>query len=208
MTAFTLRRSLLYVPGNMPSMLQNIPIFAADAVIIDLEDAVPLARTLVEAGLRASGVPFPGHFLVKCRMGMGEIVIDPFTGAPMSSTRLEELLAVYRQGSDLPADLELPLEFFLRGASKRQILARMLRNLKEVHRAARFGFGCSAGGGAACAKLVKLAPAHSSAAPDSRRWTVFTEPPQACCGSRKRKTARSLQAGAPFCDVQPRHRGG
>jgi citrate lyase subunit beta / citryl-CoA lyase len=49
---FTLRRSLLYVPGNMPSMLQNIPVFAADAVIIDLEDAVPLgekdaARTLV-----------------------------------------------------------------------------------------------------------------------------------------------------------------
>jgi citrate lyase subunit beta/citryl-CoA lyase len=36
-----LRRSLLYVPGNMPSMLQNIPVFASDAVIIDLEDAVP-----------------------------------------------------------------------------------------------------------------------------------------------------------------------
>jgi citrate lyase subunit beta/citryl-CoA lyase len=41
---FTLRRSLLYVPGNMPSMLQNIPVFAADAVIIDLEDAVPLGE--------------------------------------------------------------------------------------------------------------------------------------------------------------------
>jgi citrate lyase subunit beta/citryl-CoA lyase len=41
---FQLRRSLLYVPGNMPSMLQNIPIFAADAVIIDLEDAVPLSE--------------------------------------------------------------------------------------------------------------------------------------------------------------------
>ena len=39
-----LRRSLLYVPGNMPSMLQNIPIFAADSVIIDLEDAVPLGE--------------------------------------------------------------------------------------------------------------------------------------------------------------------
>ena len=42
--AAALRRSLLYVPGNMPSMLQNIPIFAADAVIIDLEDAVPLGE--------------------------------------------------------------------------------------------------------------------------------------------------------------------
>lgn len=44
MSTFTLRRSLLYVPGNMPSMLQNIPVFAADAVIIDLEDAVPIGE--------------------------------------------------------------------------------------------------------------------------------------------------------------------
>lgn len=36
-----LRRSLLYVPGNMPSMLQNIPVFQCDVCVIDLEDAVP-----------------------------------------------------------------------------------------------------------------------------------------------------------------------
>ena len=41
MADFKLRRSLLYVPGNMPSMLQNIPLFQCDAVLIDLEDAVP-----------------------------------------------------------------------------------------------------------------------------------------------------------------------
>ena len=39
-----LRRSILYVPGNMPSMLQNIPIFQCDAVFMDLEDAVPLSE--------------------------------------------------------------------------------------------------------------------------------------------------------------------
>lgn len=39
-----LRRSLLYVPGNMPGMLQNIPVFDADVVMIDLEDGVPLAE--------------------------------------------------------------------------------------------------------------------------------------------------------------------
>lgn len=37
-----LRRSLLYVPGNTPGMLQNIPAFEADVVMVDLEDAVPL----------------------------------------------------------------------------------------------------------------------------------------------------------------------
>ncbi|HKJ04993.1 MAG TPA: aldolase/citrate lyase family protein [Geopsychrobacteraceae bacterium] len=44
MTDFQLRRSMLYVPGNMPSMLQNIPIFESDGVMIDLEDAVPLSE--------------------------------------------------------------------------------------------------------------------------------------------------------------------
>lgn len=39
-----LRRSLLYVPGNMPSMLQNIPAFQCDVCVIDLEDAVPRAE--------------------------------------------------------------------------------------------------------------------------------------------------------------------
>ncbi len=53
-----LRRSLLYVPGNMPGMLQNIPVFEADGVMIDLEDAVPLqekdaARLLTRNFLRA-----------------------------------------------------------------------------------------------------------------------------------------------------------
>lgn len=53
-----LRRSLLYVPGNMPSLLQNIPIFECDVCIIDLEDAVPrsekdAARYLTAAFLRS-----------------------------------------------------------------------------------------------------------------------------------------------------------
>lgn len=53
-----LRRSLLYVPGNMPSMLQNIPVFECDVCIIDLEDAVPrtekdAARTLAASFIRS-----------------------------------------------------------------------------------------------------------------------------------------------------------
>ncbi len=44
MADFKLRRSLLYVPGNMPSMLQNIPLFQCDAIQIDLEDAVPYSE--------------------------------------------------------------------------------------------------------------------------------------------------------------------
>lgn len=92
-----------------------------------------------QAGLRVGGVAFPGHFLVKCKVGLGEAVIDPLNGQSLSPERLEERLALYRQGSGLPQDLELPLEFFLRPATPRQILARMLRNLREAYRFGRDG---------------------------------------------------------------------
>lgn len=37
-----MRRSLLFIPANSPSMLQNADIFEADAIIFDLEDAISL----------------------------------------------------------------------------------------------------------------------------------------------------------------------
>ncbi|MCR3907072.1 MAG: CoA ester lyase [Tenericutes bacterium] len=39
-----MRRSLLFIPANSPAMLQNADIFASDAVIFDLEDAVALSE--------------------------------------------------------------------------------------------------------------------------------------------------------------------
>lgn len=47
-----MRRSLLFIPGNNPAMLQNADVFESDAIIIDLEDAVHVnekdsARNLV-----------------------------------------------------------------------------------------------------------------------------------------------------------------
>ena len=99
--------------------------------------AVLLLELGEQIGLRMAGVAFPGHFLVKCRVGLGEVVIDPFTCETLAPASLEERLAVYRQGSGLPDDVELPLAFFLRAATPRQILTRMLRNLREVHHASR-----------------------------------------------------------------------
>lgn len=53
-----LRRTMLFIPGNNPGMLQNGGVFEADAVILDLEDAVApgekdAARLLVSHALRA-----------------------------------------------------------------------------------------------------------------------------------------------------------
>ena len=54
-------RSLLFIPGNNPSMLQNADVFLADAIIIDLEDAISIkeknnARNLVHNYLTTSSV--------------------------------------------------------------------------------------------------------------------------------------------------------
>jgi citrate lyase subunit beta/citryl-CoA lyase len=37
-----LRRSLLFIPANVPGMLQNADVFEADSIIFDLEDAVSI----------------------------------------------------------------------------------------------------------------------------------------------------------------------
>ncbi|WP_088281569.1 SirB1 family protein [Ideonella sp. A 288] len=87
-----------------------------------------------QIGLTAQGVSFPGHFLVKLRMPQGEVVIDPFNGRSLSRDDLDERLGPYRKRHGLEGDFETPLGLFLQAAPPRDVLARMLRNLKEIHR--------------------------------------------------------------------------
>ncbi len=96
--------------------------------------AVLYAEIAAQVGLTAHGVSFPGHFLVKLRMPQGDVVIDPFTGQSMSRDALDVLLVPYRRRQGLPGGSQLPLGLFLQEAAPREIVARMLRNLKEVHR--------------------------------------------------------------------------
>ena len=58
-----MRRSMLFVPGNSPGMLLNADVYEADAVILDLEDAVApnqkdAARVLVRRALK--DLPYAG----------------------------------------------------------------------------------------------------------------------------------------------------
>lgn len=89
-----------------------------------------------QLGLQAQGVSFPGHFLVKLHMPRGEVVIDPFSGQSLSREDLDERLAPYRRQRGLVGDFEAPLGLFLQAAPPRDTLARLLRNLKEIHRTA------------------------------------------------------------------------
>jgi regulator of sirC expression with transglutaminase-like and TPR domain len=89
-----------------------------------------------QIGLTARGVSFPGHFLVKLKLPRGEVVIDPFSGQSLSREELDELLAPYRRSQGLTGDFDVPLGLFLQSAPARDVVARMLRNLKEIHRSA------------------------------------------------------------------------
>jgi regulator of sirC expression with transglutaminase-like and TPR domain len=89
-----------------------------------------------QVGLDARPVSFPGHFLVKLKMPQGEVIIDPCSGQSLSREALDERLAPYRHRQGLVGEFEAPLGLFLQVAGARDVLARLLRNLKEIHRSA------------------------------------------------------------------------
>ncbi len=104
--------------------------------VIDRRLGIPITLSLVycevarRAGLEPApvGVGFPGHFLVKYEVA-GEVdplVIDPFNGGRIVT--VETLVATLAHSKiDLRPDL-------LRAARPREVLVRMLRNLKEIYR--------------------------------------------------------------------------
>jgi len=83
--------------------------------------------------LSVRGVGFPGHFLVKVNLPMGQALIDPMNGKSFSREELSEMLAPYRRRSGLADEFETPLGLYLQTAPPRDIIARMLRNLKEIY---------------------------------------------------------------------------
>ena len=87
-------------------------------------------------GLVASGVGFPGHFMLKVSLPMGQVVIDPMNGQSLSREDLLSMLEPYQGRASYPgwADEAVPMGLYLQSASARDIIARMLRNLKEVHK--------------------------------------------------------------------------
>ena len=98
--------------------------------------AVIFMEIASSVGLRAQGICFPSHFLLKVELSRGDVLLDPLTGHSLTRERLDEFLQNFRDESALPAAARAPLEMFLRAAAPREILARILRNLIEVHRSA------------------------------------------------------------------------
>jgi regulator of sirC expression with transglutaminase-like and TPR domain len=102
--------------------------------VIDRKLGIPISLSLLymevgrRLGLNVDGVGFPGHFLVKVGERETEIIIDPFNAGTIKSREsLDEMLyGLYGGRIGFRAE-------FLEAVTKKQLLTRMLTNLKAIY---------------------------------------------------------------------------
>src|SRR5262245_1513861 len=124
--------TLVGLRGNAPDYYDPKNSFLNE--VIERKRGIPISLSVLyievgrKAGLDLFGVLFPGHFLVKFANAGEDVVNDPFhRGAILSHAELQQRLdQVYGGGVELEKN-------FLAPASKKQILTRMLANLKNIY---------------------------------------------------------------------------
>lgn len=102
--------------------------------VLDRRVGIPISLSAVyiavaqRAGLRAAGVSFPGHFIVRVEGARGPLWVDPFHGGiRLSATDLQlRLDRMYASRVALKNEMLEP-------CTKRTMLARLLRNLKAIY---------------------------------------------------------------------------
>jgi regulator of sirC expression with transglutaminase-like and TPR domain len=115
--------------------------------VLDRRTGIPITLALLymevarRAGVHVQGINFPGHFLVRCPARPGlhdsdDLIIDAFHGGALLSKeacreRLRHLVQEDESGEE-ESDPALEARLFVR-ATKPQILARMLLNLKRTY---------------------------------------------------------------------------
>lgn len=105
--------------------------------VLDRKRGIPITLSVVylevgrRLGLPLVGVGFPGHFLVKYPSADGDLVLDPFAGGiSLSRAELEQRLReMYGEGNPFLSQISQ----LLAPTSKKEILVRMLRNLKGIY---------------------------------------------------------------------------
>ena len=105
--------------------------------VVDRRLGIPITLAVLyieigrRIGLSLHGVPFPSHFLVKCTLRDGAIILDPYArGASLGLGDLKRRLQAL--ASDIELDENL-LKGMLAAATPNDIFARMLRNLRAIH---------------------------------------------------------------------------
>jgi regulator of sirC expression with transglutaminase-like and TPR domain len=84
-----------------------------------------------QIGVPVHGVSFPGHFLMRVTLPEGDVMLDPTTGQSLSEAQMVEMLEPYL--SHVTESLGSALRMLLQPATSREIIARMLRNLKAIY---------------------------------------------------------------------------
>src|SRR6478735_12527071 len=104
--------------------------------VLERRVGIPISLSILyievgrRAGLPLRGVSFPGHFLVKCKVDDGLIVLDPYCrGVSLSLNDLQQRLREV-QGGEVSRAI---IAGMLVSANKKEILARVLRNLKAIY---------------------------------------------------------------------------
>jgi regulator of sirC expression with transglutaminase-like and TPR domain len=101
--------------------------------VLDRRTGIPISLALVlteicrRAGIEARGVSFPGHFLVRVEVDSDAMFIDPFDGRLLDRRQMAELHQ-RATGEEGPIDPRV-----LAPATKRQVLARILNNLRNIY---------------------------------------------------------------------------
>jgi regulator of sirC expression with transglutaminase-like and TPR domain len=109
------------------------------SVVLGTRRAIPITLAVLwlelaqGLGLAASGVGFPGHFMVKVKLPKGQVVLDPLDGQSLSQDDLEQRLIPFRLDLGLLDKFSIPLSLYLQASTPREIIARMLRNLKKIY---------------------------------------------------------------------------
>ncbi|MDR5855292.1 SirB1 family protein [Caballeronia sp. LZ062] len=98
---------------------------------IPISLAVIYLEMAEQLGLPVQGVSFPGHFLLRVATPGSDLMLDPTTGQSLSEAQMVEMLEPYvqRVGESIGSALRV----LLQPATRREIVARMLRNLKSIY---------------------------------------------------------------------------
>jgi len=101
---------------------------------IPISLAVLYLEMAQQIDLAVRGVSFPGHFLLRVTIAGGEVMMDPMSGEALNETEMIEMLEPFVSGSVTHGEsVSKALRGLLQPAHPREIMARMLRNLKGIY---------------------------------------------------------------------------
>lgn len=106
-------------------------------VVLKRRRGIPISLAILylemasQLDLPVRGVSFPGHFLLRVSTPEGDVMLDPTNGHSLSESEMVEMLEPYvaKAGESVGRALRM----LLQPATRREIVARMLHNLKSTY---------------------------------------------------------------------------